>query len=192
MQMFLFTYLYLFEYLYIYIYIHITLHYIALHYVTIQYNDSTFTVHLQYSTLHYITLHCIHTYQPKSIEWQGQKSWLEISKDKNLDSFFIKVEQCTEQISICKAYVFLMVSSCNKKLKTPRNFENTKYHESGFCSVFAILCVCLFSRFCRASMGPRKRGRGKIRWPSMSSHHIFPHRFWTPRTLKLRYQIPII
>ena len=38
-------------------------------------NDSTFTVHLLYSTLHYIMLHCIHTYQPKSIKLQGQKSW---------------------------------------------------------------------------------------------------------------------
>ena len=73
-------------------------------------------------------------------------------------------------------YIFLLMQ---QKMKTPRNFENTKSHESGFCSVFAILCVCFFSRFCRASMGPRKRGRGKIRWPSMSSHRIFPYPFWT-------------
>ena len=67
-----------------------------------------------------------------------------------------------------------MVSSCNKKLKTPRNFENTKYHESGFCSVFAILCVCLFSRFCRASMGPRKRT-----WENTMAEHVQPSYFPT-------------
>ena len=88
-------------------------------------------------------------------------------------------------------YIYI-VYWCKKKwrhqetLKTP----NTMKVASVPCLQFCVFVF--FSRFCRASMGPRKKGRGTIRWPSMSSHHIFPHRFWTPRTLKLRYQIPII
>ena len=31
-------------------------------------------------TVHYITLHCIHTYQPKSIKFQKQKSWFFIAE----------------------------------------------------------------------------------------------------------------
>ena len=45
---------------------------LTLHYITI-YIYSTFTVH-------YITLHCIHTYQPKSIKFQKQKSWFFIAE----------------------------------------------------------------------------------------------------------------
>ena len=69
----------------------------------------------------------------------------------------------------------MLVSSGNQKLKTPRYFQNTKYHESGFCSLFAILCVCLFSPFCHASMGCRKQGT----WKNTMAEHVQPSYFPT-------------
>ena len=60
-------------------------------------------------------------------------------------------------------------------MKTPRNFENTKSHESGFCSVFAILCVCFFFPIL-----PRFHGTQKKRtWENTMAEHVQPSYFPT-------------
>ena len=81
-----------------------------------------------------------------------------------------------------------MVYWCNKKLKHHETLKTPSAMKvaSVPCLPF---CVFVFSPY-PASIGPRKRERGKIRWPSMSSHRIFPHRFWTPRT-NPKAEIPI-